>query len=76
MKNQKLKARIRYEMNGDREGYAIHIKDLETGEWGLESWFPLVAKEGGNGENNFIHWTFLVKLNELQTFGYDIDLMF
>lgn len=74
MAKKKMRARLRWEMNGEREGYAIRI--LDNGEWGLESWWPLVAKEGGDGETNFIHWKLLAKLNEMQTYGYDIDLMF
>ena len=72
----KKKAQLRYHKKEDgREGYAINI--LVDGEWGLDTWFPLVErKDYGNGESDYVHWRILHKLSELQNLGYDIDLQF
>ena len=75
MKKYTLRAQLRYHKQDDgREGYAINI--FSDGEWGLDSWFPLVAREGGDGETDFVHWSILNKLSQLQNLGYDIDLQF
>ena len=72
MAKEKMKARVRYEKREDgREGYKVEI--YSEGEWGLDTFFPLVAKAGAE-DTDFIHWTFVRKLSELQAFGYDIDL--
>lgn len=71
----KKKAQLRYLKQQDgREGYAINI--LIDGEWGLESWYPLVPRENGDGEPDYVHWQLLRKLSFLQDLGYEIDLMF
>jgi len=72
----KSKAQLRYLKREDgREGYAINIYD--NGEWVLDSWYPLVErKDHGNGESDYVHWSILCKLSELQNLGYDIDLQF
>ena len=75
-KARKMKAQLRYHKQEDgREGYAINI--FSDGEWGLDTWFPLVErKDHGNGETDYVHWGILRKLSELQNLGYDIDLQF
>lgn len=77
MAKQEKKARVRFQKSANgREGYAIEI--FSEGEWGLETWFPLVARAGAEDtrETDFIHYTFLCKLSELQRYGYEIDLQF
>ena len=74
MKDKK-KAQLRYFKQQDgREGYAINI--LIDDEWMQESWFPLLPRENGNGEPDYVHWSILNKLSHLQNLGYEIDLMF
>lgn len=81
MAKQKMKAQLRYLKQEDgREGYAINILGTD-GKWGLDSWFPLVAKIGADavgkeGETDYVHWTILRKLAHLQNTGYEIDLDF
>lgn len=75
-KAKKMKAQLRYQKQEDgREGYAINI--FSDGEWGLDTWFPLVErKDHGNGETDYVHWHILLKLRQLQDLGYEIDLQF
>lgn len=75
-RTRKMRAQLRYHKQEDgREGYAINI--LSDGEWGLDSWYPLVErKEHGNGEADYVHWGILCRLAELQELGYEIDLRF
>lgn len=73
MAKQKLRAQVQYQKLEDgREGFAINI--YSNGEWGLNSWYPLVAREGGDGEKAFIHCDFVQKLAEMKGMGYEIDL--
>lgn len=76
MAKKKMKAQLRYLKKEDgREGYAINI--LSGGEWGLDTWYPLVErKEHSNGEADYVHWGILRKLSELQELGYEIDMRF
>ena len=75
MKKATMKAQLRYSKKEDgREGYAVNIQS--DGEWTMDSWFPLVARENGDGEADFVHWFLLNKLRHLQELGYDIDLRF
>lgn len=77
MAKRKLYARLRYHKHEDgREGYAIEIRSNSNDDWGLDTWYPLVPKDGGNGETDFIHWSILSKLGDLQRLGYVIDLAF
>lgn len=63
------KARIVY--NSKDDSFEIHIN---TGDgWGFCTGYSCWAREGGDGEKNFISWTILDKLRELQDFGYEID---
>lgn len=79
-KNKKLKAQLRYHKKEDgREGYAINI--LTDDGWTMESWFPLVAKVGADAigkenETDYVHWSILRKLSQMQSYGYEIDLDF
>lgn len=76
MAKAKMKAQLRYHKQEDgREGYAINI--YTDGEWGLDTWYPLVERKDRNdGEPDYVHWSILRKLAELQAWGYEIDLMF
>ena len=71
MKEEKL-ARISYINNEEREGYLVEI--LSDNEWGLNSFFPLTRRENAeeNEEKNFIHFSILNKINELQRLNYKI----
>ena len=71
-----MEARIKYETNfNGKEGYAIET--FLDDEWGLCSFFPLVKKQGAEetDENNFIHFSILNKISELQQLGYNISFM-
>ena len=65
-------ARIFYVNDDQREGYQIDIK--VDGEWGLNSFFPLVRRENASSEEerNFVHFGIVNKLSELQRYGYQI----
>lgn len=79
-KSRKMKAQLRFhKMEDGREGYAINI--LTDNGWGMDSWFPLVAKIGADkvgaeNETDYVHWTILRKLAYMQDLGYEIDLDF
>ena len=61
------KARIMY--NGEEDKFEIQIN---TGDgWGLDQAYKCV--EGPNGYNDFIHFQFIIKLQELQYQGYEIN---
>lgn len=76
MAKTKMKAQIRYHKREDgREGYAINILGHD-GEWGMDSWFPLVEIDKVRSEADFVHWSILKKLADLQYMGYEIDLRF
>ena len=71
MKEEKL-ARISYINNEEREGYLVEI--LSDNEWGLNSFYPLVRRENARKEEekDFIHFSILNKINELQQLNYSI----
>lgn len=71
MKEKKL-ARISYINNEEREGYLVEI--LSDNEWGLNSFYPLARRENATEEEekNFIHFSILNKINELQRLNYKI----
>ena len=73
MAKKKMKAQVRYQEMDGAEGYAINV--TSGGDWELDKWFPLVKKEGGPDCGDYLHYTFLFKLAELQEQGYDIDLI-
>ncbi|MGN0180386.1 MAG: hypothetical protein ACI4DY_13265 [Monoglobaceae bacterium] len=79
-RTRKMRAQLRYHKREDgREGYAINI--LTDDGWSLESWYPLVAKVGADkvgaeNETDYIHWSILRKLANMQDYGYEIDLDF
>lgn len=63
------KARFKY--NKETDGFEIQFN---TGEgWLTDCTFHCVAREGGNGETNFIHWSILQKLTDMAYQGYTID---
>lgn len=73
--NTKMKyANITYrkDYNG-QEGYTVEIRDSD-GEWGLDSFFPLVRRENADQEEekNFIHFGMINKISELQYLGYKV----
>ena len=70
MKNEKI-ARIRYIKNEEREGYLVEL--LDDNEWGLNSFYPLTRRENAREEEkDFIHFSILNKINELQQLNYSI----
>lgn len=79
-KAKKMQAQLRYHKKEDgREGYAINI--LTDDGWQMDSWFPLVAKVGADAigkerETDYVHWSILRKLSQMQSYGYEIDLDF
>lgn len=75
MKNEKV-ARIRYIKNEEREGYLVELLDGE--EWGLNSFYPLTRRENATEEEDkdFINFTILYLINQLQEFNYRIVFKF
>lgn len=71
------KARIRYINDDKREGYAVEILSQEkfNFEWGLDSFYPLVRREGcdENEERNFVHFSLINKIGDLNRMGYKIQ---
>lgn len=69
-----LKAKIQYEADHNgKEGYAIKVNGAD-GEWGLDSFYPLVRREGANPdeERNFIHFGIVNKIAQLLDLGYSV----
>ena len=70
------KARIIYEgiEITNREGYRIEI--MVDGEWGTNSFFPLVRRENASDEEdkNFVHYSIINKIKELHQLGYEISI--
>lgn len=69
-----MKARIVYVNNEKREGYAIETLIDGDEDWGLETFYPLVKREGADEEEekNFLHFSFVNKLKQLSDLGYSI----
>ena len=72
----KRKARVKYEEQNGREGFAIYITAGK--DWNLDTWFPCVAKIGADkvgaeNETDYIHWRFIEKLAHIQNLGYSIE---
>lgn len=64
------KAKVIYNQNEDR--FEVHIN---TGDgWGLETAYQCLDSSKGKGTTEFIHWSVLAKLAQLQHLGYDIYL--
>lgn len=64
------KARFHYNENEDTFELLINTGD----GWGLCCGYKCRAcAEAPDGEKNFISWTVLEKLKELQNLGYEID---
>lgn len=71
-----MKARVKYQKNyNGREGYTVEIN--VDGEWGLDSFYPLVKREGANEdeERNFVHYGIINKIAELNNLGYTVTFM-
>jgi hypothetical protein len=75
-----MKARVRYcrEYNG-QEGYAVEIytERQSFDDWGLDSFFPLVRREGADKEEerNFVHYGLINKISHLRDLGYTVIFM-
>ena len=71
-----MKARVRYcrDYNG-QEGYAVEI--ITDNDWGLDSFFPLVRREGADKEEerNFVHYGLIIKISHLRDLGYTVIFM-
>lgn len=68
-----MKARIKYCPNyHGKEGYTVEI--FTEGEWGLDSFYPLVRREGAGDEEdrNFLHFGIVNKIAQLSVLGYTI----
>lgn len=65
-------ARIMYITNKEREGYIVEL--LCGKDWVMNSFFPLTRRENAeeNEEKDFIHFSILNKINELQRLNYKI----
>ena len=74
----KKKARIIYVNDDNKEGYSVEIltadSEYDTGEWGLDCFFPMVKREGADEgeERNFVHFSLVNKIASLQRMGYTI----
>lgn len=72
-----MKARVRYckDYNG-QEGYAVEIcTERQTfDDWDLESFFPLVRREGADQDEdrNFVHFGLISKISQLNDLGYTV----
>lgn len=75
-----MKARVRYciDYNG-QEGYAVEIRPdgVAFDDYGLESFFPLVRREGADAEEekNFVHFGLINKISALRDMGYTVIFM-
>ena len=73
-----LEAKITFhqDFNG-KEGYTIDIRSNSTENWGLNSFYPLVKREGATieEEQNFVHFSIINRINELIQLGYKITLI-
>ena len=71
-----MKARIDYCDNyHGQEGYSVEI--CINGIWGLDSFFPLVRREGAkeDEEKNFVHFGLINKIAQLNDMGYTVTFM-
>ena len=70
---QKMKARLKYNKNWNgKEGYVFEI-DTDGNGWEFESFVPLVSKDG-QSEANFVHFSIINKLAQLQAWGYEVTI--
>ena len=75
-----MEARVKYytDYNG-QEGYAVEIctERVAFDDWGLDSFFPLVRREGAEveEERNFVHFTMIHKIFQLRELGYTVSFM-
>ena len=75
-----MKARVKYykDYNG-QEGYAVEIctERVAFDDWGLDSFFPLVHRDGADDEEerNFVHFGLIVKISHLRDSGYTVTFM-
>ena len=75
-----MEARIKYyrDYNG-QEGYAVEIctERQAFDDWGLDTFYPLVRREGADNEEekNFIHFSIINKISQLKDLGYTVIFM-
>lgn len=67
-----MKARVIYKEVNNQEGFAIEL--LNGDDWELYAWYPCAERKNANpGEGfDYLHWTVLKRLGELQDLGYEI----
>ena len=76
--SKRKRARLVYHQSygkTNKEGYSIEIWNGER--WGLDTFFPLLRRENADEdeENNFVHFSVLTKLHELDLQGYEITIL-
>ena len=74
MPKKTKQATVKYEQHfnniHNNEGYVIEIEDY-NGQMVFESFFSL-KKLDADLEANYLHWSFIRKMKELQAYGYEI----
>lgn len=65
----KRRAWVKYDEMRGEPGVAIMVK--VSGDWGLDSFWPLVAKK--DGHTDFVHWAIFRRLAHIQNLGYEIE---
>lgn len=70
-------ARIKYESGSDVWGEGYRVEILTDDGWGLDTFYPLVRREGAdeNEEKNFVNFGILTKIEELRMLGYKFSVM-
>lgn len=66
----KLKARVRYDEKDDC--FVLELWDEDFKSWGFSRSSRCVAAKGGNGETNFIHFSFMKEIVRCAELGYSI----
>lgn len=65
-------ARVIY--NEEHDSFDVEI--LSNGDWGLESRYPCVCKDGQAILGaNYIHFSILRKIADLQWMGYQVEVL-
>lgn len=72
MFKKKLRARVVYVDNDKTEGYAIEI--LVNNKWELHAYYPFLVAENDNVISDYLHYSIIRNLGELQLMGYKVDL--
>lgn len=69
-----MKARVKYYADWHKkEGYAVEI--YTDGEWGLDTFVPLVRREGAgeDEDKDFVHFGLVNKIAQLVDLGYKVS---